>query len=214
MTAADTAASRGLATCHTCCKLVPVSEHECPRCGAAVHLRTSNSLQRTLALLITASILFIPANIYPIMITEVLGKPDISTIIGGVVLLIKLGSIPVALVIFIASVVVPLAKLAAMYYLVWSVSNETDRGHRQRTKLYVAAEFIGKWSMVDVFVVAILVALVQLGGLLVIKPGIAAYSFAGVVLVTMVAAEQFDPRLMWDQLDNNNDGSESRDQKG
>ncbi len=202
---ADTAASRGLANCHTCCKLVPVSEHECPRCGSAVHLRSTNSLQRTVALLITASILFIPANLYPIMITEALGTEDISTIIGGVVLLIKLGSIPVALVIFIASVIVPLGKLAAMYYLVWSVSNESERGHRQRTKLYLAAEFIGKWSMVDVFVVAILVALVHLGGLIVIQPGIAAYSFAGVVLVTMVAAENFDPRLMWDQLDNNND---------
>ncbi len=205
MASADTAASRGLANCHTCCKLVPVTEHECPRCGSTVHLRSTNSLQRTVALLITASILFVPANLYPIMITEALGTEDISTIIGGVVLLVKLGSIPVALVIFIASVIVPLAKLAAMYYLVWSVSNEPHRGHRQRTKLYLMAEFIGKWSMVDVFVVAILVALVHLGGLIVIQPGIAAYSFAGVVLVTMVAAENFDPRLMWDQLDNNND---------
>ncbi len=205
MTTADTAASRGLAVCHTCCKLVPAAEHECPRCGSAVHLRTTNSLQRTLSLLITASILFIPANVYPIMITEALGTEDISTIIGGVVLLIKLGSIPVALVIFIASVIVPLAKLAAMYYLVWSVSNLPHRGHRPRTKLYLAAEFIGKWSMIDVFVVAILVALVHLGGLIVIQPGIAAYSFAGVVLITMVAAENFDPRLMWDQLDKNND---------
>lgn len=209
MTSADTAASRGLANCHVCCKLVPAIEHECPRCGAAVHLRGTNSLQRTVALLITASILFIPANLYPIMITSALGTDDVSTILGGVVLLIKLGSIPVALVIFIASVIVPLAKLAAMYYLVWSVSNTPDYGQRQRTKLYLAAEFIGKWSMIDVFVVAILVALVQLGGLLEIKPGIAAYSFAGVVMVTMVAAEQFDPRLMWDQLDNNNDSSET-----
>jgi len=100
---------------------------------------------------------------------------------------------------------VPLAKLAAMFYLVWSVESSDRENHRQRTKLYVIAEFIGKWSMVDVFVVAILVALVHLGGLLVIRPGIAAYSFAGVVLVTMVAAEYFDPRLMWDQLDNKND---------
>ncbi len=205
MAGADTAASRGLANCHTCCKLVPVAEHECPRCGSAVHLRTTNSLHRTVALLVTASILFIPANLYPIMITEALGTEDISTIIGGVVLLVKLGSIPVALVIFIASVIVPLAKLAAMYYLVWSVANEPHCGHRQRTKLYLVAEFIGKWSMVDVFVVAILVALVHLGGLIVIQPGIAAYSFAGVVMVTMVAAENFDPRLMWDQLDNNSD---------
>ena len=170
-----------------------------------MHLRTINSLQITLALLITASILYIPANLYPIMITDTITGSEISTILGGVVLLIKLGSVPVAAVIFIASVMVPLAKLAAMFYLVWSVESSDREDHRQRTKLYIVAEFIGKWSMVDVFVVAILVALVHLGGLLVIRPGIAAYSFAGVVLVTMVAAEYFDPRLMWDQLDNKND---------
>jgi len=143
------------------------------------------------------------------MYTDALGTSDVSTILGGVVLLIQLGSIPVALVIFIASVMVPLAKLVAMFYLVWSVERSDRENHRGRTKMYVAAEFIGKWSMVDVFVVAILVALVHLGGLLVIRPGIAAYSFDGVVLVTMVAAECFDPRLMWDQLVNKNDDSET-----
>ena len=210
MTSNDsTAASRGLASCHVCCKLTPVAQHSCPRCGAALHLRSNNSLQRTLALLITASILYIPANLYPIMVTEGVGVTEFSTILGGVVLLIKLGSIPVAAVIFIASVMVPLAKLVALFYLVWSVERRPLGGHRQRTKMYLAAEFIGKWSMVDVFVVAILVALVHLGGLLVIRPGIAAYIFAGVVLVTMVAAECFDPRLIWDKLDNNNDSSEA-----
>ncbi len=174
-----------------------------------MHLRNSNSLQRTLALLITASILYIPANVYPIMITDVLGVAEYSTIMGGVVLLIKLGSIPVAAVIFIASVMVPLAKLGAMFYLVWSVDRRPYENHRKRTTMYVVAEFIGKWSMVDVFVVARLVALIHLGGLLVIRPGIAAYSFAGVVLVTMVAAKCFDTRLMWDKLDNKNGNSET-----
>ncbi len=204
-----TAASRGLASCHICHKLSPASEHHCPRCGSALHLRNTDSLQRTVALLITASILYIPANIYPIMVTEQFGVPINSTIIGGVVLLIQLGSIPVAMVIFIASVMVPLAKLAVMFYLVWSVEKGSRYDHRQRTRLYLMAEFIGKWSMVDVFVVAILVALIQLSGLLVIKPGIATYSFAGVVLVTMVAAECFDTRLMWDRLEEENDGSET-----
>jgi paraquat-inducible protein A len=123
---------------------------------------------------------------------------------GGVILLIKLGSAPIAAVIFIASVMVPLGKLIAMYYLVWSVERRKV-AHRERTVMYQVTEFIGKWSMVDVFVVAILVALVHLGGLLVIRPGIAALSFAGVVMITMVAAESFDPRLMWDQLDNNDE---------
>jgi paraquat-inducible protein A len=204
-----TAASQGLASCHTCCKVAPVNEHTCPRCGADLHLRATDSLHRTLALLITASILFIPANLYPIMFTDVLGTSDPSTIIGGVVLLIKLGSIPVAAVIFIASVIVPLSKLVAMFYLVWSVEKLPYENHRKRTKMYLAAEFIGKWSMVDVFVVAILVALVHLGGIIVIRPGIAAYSFAGVVLVTMIAAHCFDPRLMWDKLDNIDDSSET-----
>jgi paraquat-inducible protein A len=206
---ASTAVSEGLASCHVCCKLAPVAHPNCPRCGAAMHLRTTNSLQRTLALLITASILYIPANLYPIMITDALGVAEESTILGGVVLLIKLGSVPVAAVIFIASVMVPLSKLVAMFYLVWSVDHRPYESHRKRTKMYLAAEFIGKWSMIDVFVVAILVALVHLGGLLVIRPGIAAYSFAGVVLVTMVAAELFDPRLIWDKLDNNNDSSKA-----
>jgi paraquat-inducible protein A len=185
-TGAVTAADSDLASCHTCCKLSPASLHRCPRCGATLHLRITDSVQRTVALLITATILYIPANVYPIMVTEYLGVPEASTIMGGVVVLVKLGSIPVAAVIFIASVVVP---------------------PRRRTKLYVVAEFVGKWSMIDVFVVAILVALVQLQGLLAFYPGIAAYSFAGVVLVTMVAAENFDSRLMWDQLEEKNDSS-------
>lgn len=203
-----TAAARNLASCHACCKLAPASRHYCPRCGATLHLRIDNSLQRTLALLATAAILYIPANVYPIMITEQLGDTEVSTILGGVVLLIKLGSLPVAAVIFIASVIVPLAKLAAMFYLVWSVANRSDYGHRQRTRMFRVAELIGKWSMVDVFVVTILVALVHLSGLMVIRPGIAAYSFAGVVILTMLAAECFDPRLMWDRLEVEGDSRE------
>ena len=198
------AASRNLAACHTCCKLSSADLHHCPRCGAALHLRKTDSIQRSLALLITASILYIPANIYPIMITDQLGVPEESTILGGVVLLIQLGSVPIAAIIFIASVMVPLGKLFAMYYLLWSVKHQSG-SERQRTIMYTVTEFIGKWSMIDVFVVAILVALVHLGGLLVIRPGVAALSFAGVVMVTMVAAESFDPRLMWDQQEKNNE---------
>jgi paraquat-inducible protein A len=200
-TDAETAADRDLASCHTCCKLSPASLHHCPRCGATLHLRITDSLQRTLALLITACVLYIPANVYPIMITEYLGVPTASTIMGGVVVLVQLGSIPVAAVIFIASVAVPLAKIVALFYLTWSVDRHRFANPRQRTRIYVIAEFIGKWSMIDVFVVAILVALVQLQGLLAFYPGIAAYSFAGVVVVTMLAAENFDSRLIWDQLE-------------
>jgi len=201
MSRSSTAASRGLASCHLCLKLVDKQLHDCPRCGATIHLRKANSVQRTVALLITASILYIPANLLPIMITDQLGRSIESTILGGVVLLIELGSIPIALVIFIASVMIPLAKLLVMFYLCWSVHHGPPESTRQRTVLYRVTEFIGKWSLIDVFVVAILVALIHLSNLLVIRPGVATIAFAGVVITSMLAAESFDPRLMWDQLE-------------
>jgi len=202
-----TAISQGLAACHLCCKLAPVDQHHCPRCGSAMHVRKADSLQRTLALLITACILYIPANVYPIMLTDQLGSTEPSTILGGVILLIELGSVPVAMVIFIFSVMVPSGKFIAMYYLVWTAHKGSKISPRQRSMMYRITEFIGKWSMVDVFVVAILVALVHLGGVLVIRPGIAALAFAGVVIVTMVAAESFDSRLMWDLMEEDDDNS-------
>jgi paraquat-inducible protein A len=203
-----TAAAAGLATCHTCHELVAASAHTCPRCGSAVHLRTTGSLQRTLALVATAILLYIPANILPIMTTTQLGTPEPSTILGGVVLLIHHGSYPIAAVIFIASVMVPTGKLMAIIWLCWSVSSGQKTSYQQRTRMYRATEFVGKWSMTDVFVVAILVALIQLGGLLTITAGSAAIAFGGVVIVTMVAAESFDPRLIWDRLEDGEPGVE------
>ena len=205
MSHSETAAEKGLASCHLCLKLASRELHHCPRCGSALHLRKEASLQRTLALLITALVLYLPANILPIMITDQLGNSIESTILGGVVLLIQLDSIPIAVVIFIASVMVPLGKMLVMFYLCWSVSHGPPVNRRQRTLLYRITEFIGKWSMLDVFVVAILVALVHLGDLLVIRPGAAALAFAAVVMVTMVAAESFDPRLIWDQMESSNE---------
>jgi len=199
-----TAANSNLAACHLCCKLAPAEVHHCPRCGSAMHVRKNDSIQRTLALLFTACLLYIPANIYPIMYTDQLGTTEPSTILGGVILLINLGSIPVALVIFVFSVLVPSGKLMAMFYLVWTVERHSPLDPRQRSVMYRVTEFIGKWSMVDVFVVAILVALVHLGGLLVIRPGVAALCFAGVVIVTMIAAESFDSRLIWDNMEDKN----------
>jgi paraquat-inducible protein A len=158
-------------------------------------------VQRTVALLITAVILYVPANVLPIMYTDQLGRTVESTIIGGVVLLINLGSWPIAAVIFIASVMVPLGKLMIMFYLCWTVGRGTLGSERQRTLIYRVTELIGKWSMVDVFVVSILVALVHLTGLLVFRPGPAALAFAGVVMITMIAAEGFDQRLIWDNTD-------------
>lgn len=199
-----TAASSGLNACHMCYKLAPMTVAYCPRCDTPLHSRKSDSLQRTVALLITACMLYVPANLYPIMYTEQLGYTEASTILGGIVMLIELGSVPIAIVIFIFSVIVPSGKIMVMSYLVWTVRRHSALSPRQRSTLYRVAEFVGKWSMVDVFVVAILVALVHLGGLLVVRPGIAALSFAGVVIVTMVATESFDSRLIWDNVLNKN----------
>jgi paraquat-inducible protein A len=200
-----TAAKQNLASCHLCLKLASKDTHKCPRCGAAMHVRKPDSLQRTVALLITASVLYIPANLLPIMYTDQLERTIPSTIMGGVVLLIKLGSIPIAAVIFIASIMVPLSKLMTLFYLCWSVNRANPGTERQRTVLYRVAELIGKWSMIDVFVVSILVALVHLSGLIVFRPGAAAVAFAGVVMVTIIAAESFDPRLMWDRMEKDNE---------
>lgn len=200
-TTRQSAREQGLISCHVCCKVSSASTTHCPRCHSPLHARKPHSLQRTLALLITACILYIPANLYPIMYTEQLGTDEASTILGGVLMLIDLGSIPIAIVIFIFSVIVPSGKIMVMFYLVYTVRKHSSMNPRQRSALYRVTEFVGKWSMVDVFVVAILVALVHLGGLLVIRPGIAALSFASVVIFTMLATENFDSRLIWDNLE-------------
>lgn len=199
-----TAASQGLAHCHICTLTSPVAKYHCPRCGATLHLRSPNSLQRTLALLITATVLYLPANLLPITHTDQFGNVLDSTIMDGVLMMWEHGSYPVALVIFIASIMVPMAKLVSLSWLCWSVSRRETTLPRQRTSLYRITEFVGRWSMVDVFVVAILVALIQLGGILTIRPGPAALAFSGVVIITILAADSFDPRLIWDKLEENN----------
>jgi paraquat-inducible protein A len=146
-------------------------------------------------------ILYVPANLLPIMITSQLGRSLESTIIGGVLHLWELGSYPVALVILVASVLIPIGKLASLGLLCWAVIRGGATTARQRTTLYRMTELVGKWSMVDVFVVAVLVALIQMGGVMAVRPGTAALAFAGVVITTMLAAESFDPRLIWDQAE-------------
>jgi paraquat-inducible protein A len=195
----DSAAAEGLALCHVCRQLDAVQLQHCSRCGAELHLRHTDSLQRTVALLITAVILYIPANVLPIMTTVQLGREGPSTILGGVVLLIHYHSYLIAAVIFMASVMIPMAKMFALGYLVWTVQRRDRSVPRQRTFAYRLTELVGRWSMVDVFVVAILVALIQLEGLLIIQPGPAALAFGGVVVVTMLAAHSFDTRLIWDR---------------
>ncbi len=197
---AASAAAQGLTSCHVCTKLGDAAARRCARCGAVLHARRPHSLQQTVALLLTAALLYVPANVLPIMNTEQLGRTEASTILGGVVLLLEMGSYPIAAIIFVASVLVPLGKLLILGWLCWSVARKHATSPRERTQLYRVTEFIGRWSMVDVFVVTVLAALIHLGGLLRITPGTAAVAFGGVVILTMLAAERFDPRLIWDQL--------------
>ncbi len=204
-----TARSQGMAVCHTCTALNDASSARCRRCDAPVHVRIPNSIERTVALLIASVALYIPANLYPIMITEHQGNAIESTIIGGVILLWEMGSYAVAFIIFVASILVPIAKILSLSALCVTVSRKQTTSRKQRTIMYRITELIGKWSMVDVFVVAILVALIQITGIVVISPGSAALAFAAMVIVTMVAAEGFDPRLIWDQGDELEDSNAS-----
>ncbi|MBE0404759.1 paraquat-inducible protein A [Halomonas sp. FME16] len=196
-----TAASQRLTGCPTCGlvnSLTPGHKSRCIRCHEKLHSRLPYSLQRTWALLGAATIMYIPANVYPIMTTTSLGHSSSSTIIGGVVELIQMGSWPVATVIFVASIIVPVGKLLALSWLCTVVRGNSQPNTISRTRLYRITEFIGRWSMVDVFVVAILVALIRAGSLMSITPGPAALAFGSVVVLTMLAAMTFDPRLIWD----------------
>lgn len=190
----------GLANCHSCGKLSSHLVERCPRCHAALHLRTPHSIQKTLALLITALIFYIPANLFPIMVSEQLGVIEATTIIGGIIVLWEMGSQPIAIVVFVASVVVPITKFIILFWLCYCAKFGSAVSPKELSSLYRVTEFIGRWSMVDVFVVAVLVALIQLGTVLNVQPGVAALTFAMMVILTIVAAEIFDPRLLWDRL--------------
>ena len=199
---AVTASQMGLCTCHGCgslTQLLPgVHDMRCRCCGAALHLRKPNSISRTWAFLIASYILYIPANVLPIMHTGSLFGSQSDTIMSGVVYLWHSGSWHLALIVFIASVLVPLAKILSLTYLVISVQLGWTEHAMERTKLYRVLEFVGPWSMLDVYVVTILVALVQLKSLATIQPGPAAAAFGAVVVLTMFAAMAFDPRLLWE----------------
>ena len=193
------AQQQGLIGCHFCGATLLKDAKHCDRCRHSVHSRRPGSLKKTLSYLIAAMVMYIPANVFPIMETTFLGATESSTIMGGVLLLWSIGSYPVAMIIFFASVVIPLAKILSLSWLTWQCYFPTERATMQKMKLYRLTELVGRWSMIDIFVVAILTSLVQLGNLISILPGPAAISFASVVLLTMLAAMVFDPRLLWDK---------------
>ncbi len=191
------AAARGLARCHSCGRVEAVEARHCPVCESALHLRKPASVERTIALTLGAVLLYLPANLLPVLRIENSIKGDQeNTILSGVIQFWQDGDYPVALIIFTASVVIPLVKVLAIIALCLAV--RSGRSPEAMTRLYRMTEYIGRWSMVDVFVVAILVGVVQLGTVMRIDPGGGALAFAGVVVLTMLAARSFDPRLIWD----------------
>lgn len=203
----ENALRQGYLLCHTCNKVSQAgSGHpDCPRCGAPLHARKPNSLTRTWALTLTAYILYIPANLLPVMTVTMSGRGEPDTILSGVKELLLGGMWPLALLVFFASVTVPVLKLLVLTYLLLSVQFRSRWRPRERTALYRVTESVGRWSMIDIFVIAILVALVKLGALATIDAGAGAVAFGGVVVTTMFAAMSFDPRLIWDAMEEQND---------
>lgn len=206
----STARAWGLVACHTCDLLVAApprrqatSAHpHCPRCGSRLHdHRKHDSVARTWALVVSALILIVPANVYPVMTVIRFGQGEPSTILGGVVQLVAEDMWGLALIVFVASIVVPGLKLVLLMSLLVSVQRRSSWRPRERTRLYRVTEVVGAWSMVDIFLVAILSALVSLDRLATITPDVGASYFAAVVVITMFAAQSFDPRLIWDRAE-------------
>ncbi len=195
------AASSGLAACHTCGRVSPVGLGKCPRCGSGLHLRKHNSIRTTIALMLAAAALYVPANVLPIMTVIELGDVSTNTIVSGISTFWRQGAYPIALVIFTASILIPLLKIVALGWLCLAASGKLHPSPGMLGKVYWFTELLGRWSMIDIFVVGILVALVQLGHYMTITPGPGALAFAGVVVLTMLAAMSFDPRLLWDRMD-------------
>ena len=199
----------GILTCTECHELnrqdPERDEQTCTRCGALVHARRPDSLMRTWALLLTSAILYIPANLLPIMTINSLGQGSPSTIMAGVIELMQHGMIPIAAVVFIASILVPTFKLVGIALLLYSVQRHQPLSARQRIIMYRFIEFIGRWSMLDIFVIAILVAVVNFGRIASVEANLGAVAFASVVVLTMLAAVTFDPRLIWDNTESDDD---------
>jgi paraquat-inducible protein A len=199
-----TARAASCARCHDCGLLGRLPDStargaHCARCGAALHLRKPRSLQRTWALVIAAIVCYIPANVLPVMTVTSLAKVQSDTIMSGVIYFLTSGMWPLALIVFVASILVPVLKLGILVFLLISVQRRSSWKPVERTHLYRITEAIGRWSMVDIFAITILVALVRLGNIATIDAGPGAVFFGAVVVATMLAASSFDPRLIWDR---------------
>jgi paraquat-inducible protein A len=199
-----TAVSLGLCSCHACGLISRYTgsrtEAHCPRCNARLYQRKPDSVRQCWALLIAAYILYIPANMMIIMETGSLISYRKDTILSGVVHLWQTGSMIIAAIVFIASIIVPLFKLVALSYLLISVQRRSRRMMLKRARLYRLVELVGRWSMLDIYVVTLLAALVQLQSFAIVKAGPGAIAFGAVVVLTMFASMKFEPRLIWDPL--------------
>jgi len=200
----NTAAGLGLCSCHVCGLVSRVGGEtagvRCPRCATRLHTRKPHGVEQCWALLITAYILYLPANLMTIMETGSLISYRKDTILSGVVHLWRNGSMGIAVIVFIASILVPLFKLLTLTWLLISVQKRSTRHPAERTRLYRLIELVGRWSMLDIYVVTLLAALVQMQSLATVKAGPGAIAFGAVVVLTMFAAMRFDPRLIWDPL--------------
>ncbi|KEI73433.1 paraquat-inducible protein A [Endozoicomonas elysicola] len=191
----------GLKLCLVCYLACPESQKRCYRCGGRVRMRRQNSIARCWALTLAAALLYIPANTLPMMSISWLGQggePD--TIMSGVIKLIENDMLMIAAVVFIASILIPLLKLLGMAVLLLSIQSgyEMGLGIRQKIRLYRVISWIGRWSMLDIFIISLLAGLIQFGQLGQVEPGAGAWAFAAVVTLTMLASNSFDPRLLWD----------------
>ncbi|MEH8016280.1 PqiA/YebS family transporter subunit [Rheinheimera muenzenbergensis] len=198
--AGKTGLAQNLKLCKVCTALVPITQTHCSRCHTKVPLRQRASMQNTLALLVAATVLYIPANLMPIMRTVSFGEVIDSTIISGLVLMWQDGAYPVAIIILIASVIVPVAKIIIMFWLCYITRLPLAQRRQSSTQIFRLVDWVGRWSMVDVLVVAIMAALVRFDLIMSVYPGVGALVFAVVVILTMLAALSFDPRLLWDPL--------------
>ena len=201
MSESVTGRSLGLLVCTRCratLRAIEAAAQRCPRCHSPVHVRRPGSLATTASLVITAALLYIPANVLPVMRTHTFFSDDDDTIMSGVISLAHSGSWPVAVLVFFASIVVPLLKLIALGEILIAVTRKSVRHPQQRSRLFRMVEFVGRWSMLDVFAMSLLVALVQIQSLAIVEVRPAALAFAGVVVLTMLAAQSFDERLLWD----------------
>ena len=196
---AITAREAGLLACTRCARVWPRGRDFCGRCGSPLHSRKPFSLQRVWGWWFAGLVCYIPANLYPMLRTRTLIQSSENTIVGGAVELMQHGAVAVALIVLVASVAIPVGKFVAIAYLALNLGEAAPLRAHRRQQLYELVEFIGRWSMIDVFVVAILSALVQLNVVATVQPGPAALTFALSVIFTMLSAKSFDSRMIWDR---------------